>query len=155
MAVKWGKWYRFAMQGGCADGVCDVAHGWHGPSLYLGSLQRNKIHQLVITDLIKSHQTDSVIFTWVSNARCGPRHHTKSKLNHCLQVYKQTWLHSRFIFHLSLISLSSLLLLFETRCALSFKCYRAWEIWHFCLTHRISEKRAHYRTLKGHKQQEI
>lgn len=53
------------------------------------------------------------------------------------------------------ISLSSPLLLFETRCALSFKRYRAWEIWHFCLTHRISEKQAHYRTLKGHKQQEI
>lgn len=60
---KRGKSYRFAMQGGRADGVCDVAHGWHGPSLYLGRLQRNKIHQLVITDLIKSHQTDSVIFT--------------------------------------------------------------------------------------------
>lgn len=103
----------------------------------------------------RSHKVTSNRLCNLHFTRCGPRHHTKSKLNHCLQVYKQTWLHSRFSFHLSLISLSSLLLLFETRCALSFKCYRAWEIWHFCLTHRISEKRAHYRTLKGHKQQEI
>lgn len=154
----WRGSYRFAMQGGCTDSVCDVAHGWHGPSLYLGSLRRNKIHQLVITDLIDSNQTEclihQVIFNRVLKVRYRPHYHTELKLNHCLQVCKQTWLHSRFIFSSILFSLSSLLL-FETRCAPSFRCYRAWKIWRFCLTHRISKNQAHYRTLKGHKQQEI
>lgn len=49
------------MQAGRADRVCDVAHGWHGPSLHVGSLQRNKIRQRVITDLIEPNQTESLI----------------------------------------------------------------------------------------------
>lgn len=41
--------YRFSMQAWCTDCVCDVAHGRHGPSLYLGGLWRNEIHHHVIT----------------------------------------------------------------------------------------------------------
>lgn len=41
------------MQAGSTDCVCDVAHGWHGPPLYLGSLWRNAIRALVNADHIE------------------------------------------------------------------------------------------------------
>lgn len=53
--------YRFAVQAGRTDSVCDVAHGWHGPSLYLGGLWRDIIHQHVITDLMELNQTECII----------------------------------------------------------------------------------------------
>jgi len=106
----------------------------------------------------ESNQTECLIHEeifsmWVLQVKDKPLYHTESKLHHCLQVCKQIWLHSRFIFSSLLFSFSPPLLLCQTRCALSSRRHRAWNIWRFCLTHRISENQAHHRTLKGHKQE--
>lgn len=103
---------------------------------------------------VTSNRLCNLHLSFEREMRTTPSHRIKVKpLPPSLQTNLTTQHIYFFIYPLS--PLSSLLLLFVTRCALSFKRYRAWEIWHFCLTHRISEKRARYRTLKGHKQQEI
>lgn len=45
-----GRSYRFAMQTGSTDSVCDVSHSWHRPSFYLGSLWKDAVYLFITRD---------------------------------------------------------------------------------------------------------